>query len=361
MNNFKSYILAAFMLTALFLMISGCADNAKSPETDNDEYNGIQALSGTYTVNLAEIKITITSNIEQKAINPLNQAVGSLAVTGDENTTLNHMMIIKESGFQVTRVINQSPITAFIIPAYPVYYMDFMRGIDFPVFGYTFTRMTSEGEKTYSIEDPKTIQMNMNTRILTADNALYTHENDSCYINGTVEPFQIDVPADTPVEAISMLIPIALLGTGGLELNEDGTFSGNIIFQEQSEDLAGTWALIGDNGIRFTAPVMNPAVDDTLNAVYELDNNRLTLTVTEDLLALLGEDQNYKELFEMIIALEENSLTGAEIMIKLTLLKTAPKAGLISGTSPVVLDPAQLKRWFYQIETEIENMKSGLE
>jgi hypothetical protein len=346
-------ILVKTALIILLIFNQGCADKGTSPEEDKHPVN---ALAGAYTASTAEIKISVMSDIAQKAINPLNQGEGSLSVTGAENAALGYMIIVRESDFEVTRIYNQSPLYALIFPSWPVYYMDYLRGIGLPLFGTRFTKEENDSETVYIGSDPRKIAVNNETRVLTANHSLYIHETDTCFINGTLEPEQVDIPADEFTEIIELLIP--LLGAGNLVLDADGTFMGNIIFQEINDSLSGTWEVLDESRIRFTAHVTNTAAEDTLTAEYTLENSIFTLSITEDMLALLGNDpDDFAELFEMIIGLKQNSLRGADISIRLTAVKNTAKTKAGIGRPAIVLDPRQSRGWLEKMALEIETIR----
>ena len=323
-------ILTIFLYTA-------CEKNSTDPGTqENDNSN----LVGQWNPSLAVGEVKLTTNSDQQALDFLSQATGSIAITGAHKADLTYLLVLNLGVVQMIQVANQLVIPEFAlgkISAYPVFRLELM---DIGVAGsaqFVAELGDSEienfiGNYTEFTYDPGTFSLSVNNSELIKDDF-----TTSVYANGTLTASSTTIPANVSTTALSL--PLLLDDAGSLTLNQDGTFTGVLIFDSESDTLTGTWTVIGANQIQFVATFEGEAgpQTETITATYTVNTGTLTLTLEENPVDYINEfadltEEEFLDLVELVFGLDPESLESVLVRVTVTFLKSAnPHAASLEG------------------------------
>jgi len=315
------------ILTAVFLF-AACEKNSTNPGIqENDTSN----LIGTWNPSLAAGEVTIMTNSDQQALDFLSQATGSITITGAHETNLNYLLVLNLGAVRMIQVANQLVIPEFELEktsVYPVFRLELM---DIGVAGSArFIAELSDseiqnfiGNYTEFTYDPATFSLSVNNSELIKDDF-----STSVTANGILTGQSIPVPANVSTSVLSL--PLLLDNAGSLTLNQDGTFTGVLIFDSESDTLTGTWAVTGANQIKFTATFEGEQGPQTesITAAYSVNAGVLTLTLEENPVDYIDEiadltEEEFLNLMELVFGLDPGSLESVLVRASVTFLKSA--------------------------------------
>ena len=323
------------ILSVLLLAIPACEDK--------DEKDRPQELVGTWFMHDSDVKMKLTSNINQNGIDPYAKGASSLSVTGNSvDVLLNYLMVsyLETDTEDTVLVLSNNQMGSYNNLTYP--FVSLMLSVD--EFGQKFGYLdVAISENEYDVylnssdyhyeKDSYSLSMSSDT-LFTVD--FITGEVDSSnyvVLDGTYQAKPMSLTAN-----IETLIDFQMFGEDGMvdenqsvKLESDGlaTFSGYDSYEEISYNDLGEWYVEG-NLIYF---IMEQSDDysqsngiDTMAFNYQLNGTDLTLIEEQDVCEeFYSEDIDdsfcYKH-YEMTFGLQSNSISELKLLLEYNLNQT---------------------------------------
>ena len=331
--------LPIIILSILLLAVPACEDK--------DEKDRPQELVGTWFMHDSDVKMKLTSNINQNGIDPYAKGASSLSVTGNSvDVLLNYLMVsyLETDMEDTVLVLSNNQMGSYNNLTYP--FVSLMLSVD--EFGQKFGYLdVAISENEYDVylnssdyhyeKDSYSLSMSSDT-LFTVD--FITGEVDSSnyvVLDGTYQAKPMSLTAN-----IETLIDFQMFGEDGMvdenqsvKLESDGlaTFSGYDSYEEISYNDLGEWYVEG-NLIYF---IMEQSDDyaqsngiDTMAFNYQLNGSDLTLIeeqdVCEDFYSEDIDDSFCYKHYEMTFGLQSNSISELKLLLEYNLNQTPHSA-----------------------------------
>lgn len=347
MKSPKLIIIFTALLALSLFWVTGCDDSKK----DDDPTYTAQDIAGTWGAESMRVKLKIKSSTNQNGVNPLEEGNGGVLITGAVNGTLKHSLTLGLLGQYIVMATNLPFLDALniddILSKPSADTISFTLNVEGTPTEAYLSAMDAGMEKELENEDGTGFGFNASSYALSANQAAMASYDGTmnAMLNGTLTPESINLDKDKFKTVMDMPVPM----TGDeavLVFNADGTFTGNVFWEDIDEQGEGQWSIDGND---LTVSMEDLELEGLgelggeLEAQVEMDGEDMVVTLEMELLEVLEDLIDDLELegmdFDMVKAMIE-SLFGMNMG---TMSEMAIEAQFVLTPQTAISKATQLK------------------
>jgi|GEM_PF-2576672 len=292
MKNSKFFTLLIILLSISLLWITGCEEDNK----DSDPTYTAQDVAGAWSAESMSVTLKIKSSTNQNGVNPLEEGNGGVAVTGDVNGNIKYSLTLGLFGQYMVMasnvpLIETLSLDALLKPSADTISLNLnVAGTDIEAYLDAYDAGTY---KELMNELGTGLGFNTTNYAISANQAPMASDGGTlnATLNGTLTPEDIDFDKDKFSTVMNMPVPM----TGDealLVFNEDGTFTGNLFWEDIDEAGEGQWSIDGNDLTVSMDDLDIEGLGDLageLEAEVEMDGNDMIVTLDMELLELVED------------------------------------------------------------------------